>query len=151
MTVIRVYADGVFDLFHHGHGGVLEQAKHLFDDVHLIAGLHSDATVHAMKGPTVMSFGERVSAMRHCKWVDEIVEDAPWQIDEAFIKEHDIDFVAHDGAPYPSPGLTDLYEIPKRLGIFVSTERSKNISTSDLVQRILDNFDMYTERNAKRK
>lgn len=34
--------------------------------------------------------------MRHCCGVDEIVSDAPWIIDEDFIKKHDIDYVAHD-------------------------------------------------------
>ncbi len=52
---VRVYADGVFDLFHHGHGSVLNKAKHLFDNVCLVVGVHNDDVVRAMKGPTVMS------------------------------------------------------------------------------------------------
>ncbi len=150
MSTVRVYADGVFDLFHHGHGRVLEQAKKLFGKVHLIAGVHDDEVVHSMKGVTVMTYEERMEAVRHCRWVDEVVGNAPWRIDEAFLELHRIDVVAHDGAPYPAAGTSDLYEVPKRMGIFIATARTPNISTSMLIQRILDDAEVYADRNSGR-
>lgn len=148
--IVRVYADGVFDLFHHGHARVLRQAKELFPRVHLMVGVHSDAVVHAMKGPTVMTHDERLEAVSHCRWVDEVVPNAPWIITEVLLRELNIDIVAHDGDPYPCDGLADLYELPKRLGIFRATQRTENISTTDLIQRVLDGHALYKERNESR-
>lgn len=59
----------------------------------------------------------RIEAVRHCRWVDEVFSEAPWVIDEQFINEHQIDYVAHDEEPYLSGGHDDVYSLCKRLGM----------------------------------
>jgi choline-phosphate cytidylyltransferase len=56
-----------------------------------------------------MDYAERCEAVRHCRWVDEAVPDAPWVNDAAFIDRYNTEYVAHDKEPYLSPGQEDVY------------------------------------------
>ena len=54
---------------------------------------------------------ERYEALRHCRYVDEVVIDAPWTLDNNFLDLHKIDFVAHDDAPYTlGSSADDIYD-----------------------------------------
>ncbi|KAI8902698.1 hypothetical protein BC833DRAFT_227469 [Globomyces pollinis-pini] len=148
---IRLYCDGVYDLFHIGHMKALEQAKKAFPNVYLmVGGLCNDQLVHAKKGPTVLTDKERYESVRHCKWVDEVIEDAPWVVTMDFINKHQIDYVAHDDIPYADDGATDVYAMVKSAGKFHATQRTEGISTSDLIGRVVKNYELYLERNIKR-
>ncbi|KII69100.1 Choline-phosphate cytidylyltransferase A [Thelohanellus kitauei] len=94
-----------------------------------------------------MNENERYLSVLHCRYVDEVVKDAPWEIDEAFLAKHRIDFVAHDNIPYASSGSDDVYEHVKAMGMFVPTKRTEFISTSDLITRIVRNYDNFVRRN----
>ncbi|KAI9008881.1 hypothetical protein CLU79DRAFT_776181 [Phycomyces nitens] len=147
---VRIYCDGIYDLFHFGHAKALEQAKKAFPDVYLLVGVCSDKETHKRKGKTVMTDDERYEAVRHCKWVDEVVTDAPWIVDQDFLDHHKIDYVAHDAEPYQSRESGDVYAFVKDQGRFLPTERTEGISTSDLITRIVRDYDAYLRRNLER-
>ena len=61
-----------------------------------------------------------------------------------------IDFVAHDDLPYKSAGADDIYKEVKAMGKFVATQRTEGISTSDLIARVVKDYDVYIRRNLAR-
>ncbi|EGU82156.1 choline-phosphate cytidylyltransferase [Fusarium oxysporum f. sp. raphani 54005] len=147
---VRVYADGVFDLFHLGHMRQLEQAKKAFPDTTLVVGVTGDHETHKRKGLTVMSAAERAETLRHCKWVDEVIEDCPWIVTPEFLDENKLDYVAHDDLPYGADEGDDIYQPIKAAGKFLVTQRTEGVSTTGLITRIVRDYEKYIARQFKR-
>lgn len=61
-----------------------------------------------------------------------------------------IDFVAHDDAPYGGGDAEDIYKPIKDMGRFVATQRTQGVSTSDMIARIVRDYDTYLRRNLAR-
>ncbi|KAF2770140.1 Nucleotidylyl transferase [Teratosphaeria nubilosa] len=147
---VRVYADGVFDMFHLGHMRVLQQAKMAFPDTYLIVGVTGDTETHKRKGLTVMSGKERAESLRHCRWVDEVIEDCPWIITVKFLEKHKIDYVAHDDLPYGASEGDDIYKPIKEKGMFLVTQRTEGVSTTGIITKIIRDYEQYISRQLKR-
>ncbi|KAK5950601.1 choline-phosphate cytidylyltransferase [Knufia fluminis] len=147
---VRIYADGVFDLFHLGHMRQLQQAKSAFPDVHLMVGVTGDAETHRRKGLTVLTGQERAETVRHCKWVDEVIPNCPWIVTAEFLSEHNIDYVAHDDEPYGAAEGDDIYATIKSQGKFLVTERTEGVSTTGIITKIVKDYEKYISRQLKR-
>ena len=131
--MIRVYVDMVADLFHPGHVEFLRKAR-TFGDA-LVVGIHSDRTVESYKGRPLMTMAERMTVVAGCRYVDEVVPDAPLVVHEAWLKTHRIDLVVH-GDDFDVEMATKLYGVPMEMGIFRTVPYSPGVSTSDLVARL---------------
>jgi choline-phosphate cytidylyltransferase len=144
---IRVYTDGIYDIFHFGHSRQLMEAKNLFPNIYLMVGICNDKISNDLKSRTVLTAAERYESVRHCRYVDEIITEAPLIITDDFLNENKIDFVAQDPTPYPLGDIKDIYEPFKKRNIFLETHRTEGISTSEIICRILRDFDVYVKRN----
>lgn len=80
----------------------------------------------------------------------QVVTSAPWDVNDKYLTAHKIDFVAHDDIPYASEESCDIYAHIKSRGMFVATERTDGVSTSDIVARIVRDYDLYARRNLAR-
>jgi len=131
--LVRVYVDGSFDMFDVGHALQLRQAKLAFSFVHLIVGVFSDEVLiqngYTFNWPEI----ERLELVRHCRWVNEVTKDAPWELTLQFIKEKGIDYVAVDEGSSVDPNYDSArirgYDELKRHGIVIKTRRTHSLNS----------------------
>ena len=123
----------VADLFHYGHVNFLRQAKKHGD--YLLVGVHADETVMSYKRRPIFSMDERVASVEGCRYVDEVVSNAPLTIDRAWIEHHKIDMILH-GDDFSSEMEELYYKIPIEMGIYRSVGYTRGISTSEIITRI---------------
>lgn len=132
------------------HMRQLEQAKKAFPKTHLTVGVTGDAETHRRKGLTVLSARERAETVRHCRWVDEVIEDCPWIVTTEFLAQHRIDYVAHDDIPYGADEGDDIYKPIKEQGKFLVTQRTEGVSTTGIITKIVRDYEQYISRQLKR-
>ena len=132
---VTVYTDGVWDLMHHGHYNLLKQAREL--GTRLVVGVMSDEMMVRDKRLPIMTMEERAQLLTHCRYVDEVVPNAPDppDIDDAFLNEYGIDYVAHAFSAEESWKISKEYAFLISIGKFKQLKRTEGISTTDLVVR----------------
>ena len=129
----RVYGDMVADLFHYGHANFLKQAKK--HGSYLIVGIHSDKVVEGYKRSPIMTMEERLDTVSSCRYVDEVVANAPLIIDQKWLDTHQIDLVVH-GDDFSEEMEQLCYRTPIDLGIFRLVSYTSEISTTEIIRRI---------------
>ncbi|OAJ36529.1 hypothetical protein BDEG_20694 [Batrachochytrium dendrobatidis JEL423] len=132
---VRIWVDGCFDGMHYGHANALRQAKMMGD--HLVVGVHSDEEIERNKGPTVIKENERYAAVAACKWVDEVVPNAPYLTMVEFLDKYNCDFCVHGDDVTTMADGSDCYHAVKSAGRYQECKRTEGISTTDLVERML--------------
>ncbi|XP_035214270.1 ethanolamine-phosphate cytidylyltransferase-like [Stegodyphus dumicola] len=133
--IIRVWCDGCYDMVHFGHANQLRQAKAMGD--YLIVGVHTDEEITKHKGPPVFTEQERYKMVRAVKWVDEVVEAAPYITTIETLDKYNCDFCVHaDDITLDADGQ-DTYRYVKAAGRYKECKRTAGVSTTDLVGRML--------------
>lgn len=150
-----VYLAGAWDMFHAGHVAILEQARSF--GTFVLVGIHSDVVVNAQRGLNlpILNLQERVLSVLGCKWVDDVLIDAPFEITQEMIKTLRIDLVVTGrGTPYtpapttptgtesplsPSSAMEphpDPFAVPRQLGILRTVDAPISMSVLEIVNRI---------------
>jgi len=132
---IRVWCDGCYDMVHFGHANQLRQAKMMGS--YLVVGVHNDEEVTKHKGPPVFNEQERYRMVRGIKWVDEVVENAPYVTAVETLDAHQCDFCVHGNDITLTADGKDTYAEVKTAGRYRECSRTAGVSTTDLVGRML--------------
>ena len=123
----------VADLFHYGHVNFLRQASTYGD--FLLVGVHADEMVESYKRTPILKMEERIASVEGCRYVDEVVQNAPLEITREWIEKHNIDLILHGDDV--SPEVRDTwYGVPIEMGIYKSVGYTDGISTTELISRI---------------
>lgn len=143
-----VYLAGAWDMFHAGHIEILEKAKKMGS--YVICGVHNDSVVNNQRGLNlpIMNLHERVLSVLGCKFVDDVLIDAPVVVTQEMICSLRVNLVligstkddADDGSsgeeePLIDPSM-DPYRLPRQLGLLRVVRSSAGSSVMDFVDRI---------------
>ncbi|KAL9428532.1 hypothetical protein AB3S75_030508 [Citrus x aurantiifolia] len=148
-----IYIDGAFDLFHAGHVEILRIARGLGD--FLLVGIHNDQTVSAKRGAhrPIMNLHERSLSVLACRYVDEVIIGAPWEVSKDMITTFNISLVVHGTVAENNDFQKDdgnPYAIPISMDIFKVLESPLDITTTTIIRRIVSNHEAYQKRNEKK-
>jgi cytidyltransferase-like protein len=134
----RVYVDVVGDLFHAGHVEFFKKARAFGN--YLIVAVLADDVVEEYKRTPILSLEERAKVIAACRYVDEVIVAPPMRLTEERIKELQIDYVVH-GDDFNPELLQDQYGVSIKLGIFRTVPYTPGISTTNIIQRIVERYD----------
>ena len=129
---MRVYIDMVADLFHIGHLNLIKRSAEVGD--YLIVGIHSDKSVESYKRKPIIEENQRYEIVKSCRYVDEVIKNAPLEITRDFIKQYRIECIIHGDDT--SEELKKQHQAAIKMGIVRYLPRTKGISTTDIIERI---------------
>ncbi|KJH40955.1 cytidyltransferase domain protein [Dictyocaulus viviparus] len=150
----RIWCDGCYDLVHFGHANQFRQAKQFGKK--LIVGVHNDEEITLHKGPPLFNQEERYRMVKGIKWVDEVVENAPYITTVETLDRYNCDFCVHGDDITLTYDGKDTYEEVKKAKRYRTCKRTNGVSTTDIVARMLfvtkchhvseENMDQHRER-----
>mmetsp|Transcript_30102 Transcript_30102/g.64560 ORF Transcript_30102/g.64560 Transcript_30102/m.64560 type:complete len:544 (+) Transcript_30102:38-1669(+) len=134
-----IYVDGAWDMFHCGHVEFLKEALKRGD--YLIVGIHGDSVVNKRRGGNLplMNLHERVLSVLGCKYINDVLIDAPLEITPDMIASLKITEVVHGTESDDISGETSLgyrYRYPKEMGILASIKSPSTFTLGNIVSRI---------------
>lgn len=134
---MKIYCDGVFDLFHYGHINHFKKIKEMYPNSHLMVGILNDNVSKDYKRLPFYNEKIRVKFIKACKYVDSYLENPELIMSENFFKKYNIDFVAHGfSCINDSLKQKDFFEYPMKNKKMIILDYTEGISTTKLINNI---------------
>jgi len=147
-----VYIDGAFDTFHCGHIAMLKAAKKRGD--YLLVGVHGDAVANRILGKNLplLNLQERVLSVLGCRFVDNVLLDAPYQVTPAMVDTLNIStvVVCNSSEEDATTMHNDQYAYPRQAGILQELENPSTFRLDSIFEKIYENEVAY-QAKFKRK
>lgn len=151
-----IYIDGAWDMFHCGHVSILKEAKSRGD--YLIVGIHNDSVVNQERGCNLplMNLHERVLSVMGCRYVDDVLIDAPRVVTPEMISSLQIDEVVHGSNGDGDDEINtfnegERYKAAKDADILTNITVPDNCNLSSILDRIQENQQTFQAKIAKKK
>lgn len=125
-----VYYQASCDLFHPGVIERIKLAKKHGDYIYV--GLWSDATVRHWQGTRfpIQCMQERLIMLLTCKYVDDVIVEAPFEISKDFVLSLNIDkvvnVISEEDKVLPEHQHVDPYKVCKEMGVYVEEHAAKD-------------------------
>jgi ethanolamine-phosphate cytidylyltransferase len=124
---------------------------------YLLVGIHGDKLVNKMKGSRfpLQNVYERSLSVLGCRFVDDILLDAPYEVSSAMIDTLQIkqvisfgnnDICSMSDVASDRSFEIDRFSYPKQVGILEVIEDSSGFSINKVFQRILDDEETYQRK-----
>lgn len=133
-----IYIDGIFDIFHYGHIESFRKCKELYPTANLIVGVISDHVATNYKRKPIYCEKHRYALVENSKYVDKIIKDPPLVITKKFMEQHNISKILHSFSNNRDGNNQEhFFSYPKSIGAFTEFEYCKEISTTTIINNIL--------------
>lgn len=98
-----------------------------------------------------MGINERMLNILSLGSVDDIIVEAPYFIDQAFLRDFNISVVAEGCRSNHEKSLGDPFLVPKELDVFEIVQTKNAFTTNSLIERIRSNADMIRSAVERKK
>jgi len=138
---MRIYIDGIFDLFHYGHLESFRKCKDLGSNIYLIVGIIGDDIAENYKKRPIIEEKHRYEIIKNIKYVDEIIKNPPLILTKKFMEKNNIDLVVHGFSnPNDANKQDEFFTYPKSINKFKEIQYCSEISTTNIINKINSNL-----------
>lgn len=133
---MRIYCDGIFDLFHKGHLEHFKKIHQYFNEpIHLIVGIISDKVAINYKRKPVFNENKRLKIIESILYVNETFITDTLILDESFFDKYKIDYIVHAfNDPSDKYKQTTFFEYAIKKNKFIEIDYNVGTSTTKIIE-----------------